>query len=62
MTNGTTSGLILLVLIASLVAFVLTRVRRRLGMGNATGRTWIIIMGAVILALLVIWAYQTQGR
>ncbi len=61
MTNGTTNGLILLVLIAGLVAFVLTRVRRRLGMGNATGRTWVIIMSAVILAFLAIWAYQTQG-
>ncbi len=57
MTNGTTNGLILLVLIAGLVAFVLTRVRRRLGMGNATGRTWVIIMSAVILAFLAIWAY-----
>ena len=46
---GMTSGIILLVLIAALVAFVLTRTRRRLGMGNATGRTWIIIMAVVIL-------------
>ena len=56
-----TSGIILLVLIAALVAFVLTRTRRRMGMGNATGRTWIIIMAVVILVVLGLWAYQTQG-
>ena len=56
-----TSGIILLVLIAALVAFVLTRMRRRMGMGNATGRTWIIIMAVVILVVLGLWAYQTQG-
>ena len=58
---GMTSGIILLVLIAALVAFVLTRMRRRMGMGNATGRTWIIIMAVVILVVLGLWAYQTQG-
>ena len=56
-----TDGIILLVLIAALVAFGATRGRRRLGMGNATGRTWIIIMAAVILALLALWAYQTHS-
>ena len=54
-------GIILLVLIAALVAFGVTRARRRLGMGSATGRTWLIIMAAVILALAALWAYQTHG-
>ena len=58
---GMTDGIILLVLIAALVAFGVTRGRRRLGMGSTTGRTWIIIMAAVILALLALWAYQTRS-
>ncbi len=62
MTDVTSSGIILLVFIAALVTFFLTRARRRLGMGNATGRTWIIIMAAVILAVLVLYAAQTQGK
>ena len=49
-------------LIAALVTFFLTRARRRLGMGNATGRTWLIIMAAVILAVLALYAYQAQGK
>jgi heme/copper-type cytochrome/quinol oxidase subunit 2 len=57
-----TTGIILLVFIAALVAFFLTRVRRRAGMGNATARTWLIIMAAVILAVLALYAYQTQGK
>ena len=57
-----TTGIILLVFIAVLITFFLTRARRRLGMGNATGRTWLIIMAVVILAVLVLYAYQTQGR
>jgi DNA-binding transcriptional MerR regulator len=59
---GMTTGIILLVFIAVLVTFFLTRARRRLGMGNATGRTWLIIMAVVILATLALYAYQTQGR
>ena len=62
MTDVTSSGIILLVFIAALVTFFLTRARRRLGMGNATGRTWIIIMAVVILAVLLMYAYQTQGK
>jgi len=58
---GMTDGIILLVFIAALVAFGVTRARRRLGMGSATGRTWLIIMAAVILALAALWAYQTHG-
>lgn len=59
---GMTDGIILLVLIAALVAFGVTRARRRLGMGGSTGRTWIIIMTAVILALAALYAYQAHGR
>ena len=59
---GMTTGIILLVFIAALVTFFLTRARRRLGMGNATGKTWLIIMAAVILAVLALYAYQAQGK
>lgn len=59
---GMTDGIILLVLIGSLVAFGVTRARRRLGMGAGTGRTWVVVIAAVALALLALWAYQTQGR
>jgi hypothetical protein len=31
-------------------------------MGGSTGRTWIIIMAAVILALAALYAYQAHGR
>jgi heme/copper-type cytochrome/quinol oxidase subunit 2 len=57
-----TTGIILLVFIAALVTFFLTRMRRRVGMGNATARTWLIIMTVVILAVLALYAYQTQGK
>ena len=53
-----TNGLILLVFIAAVVAFAATRVRRRMGMGNATFRSLGVIMGVVILAVLLIWVYQ----
>ena len=59
---GMTDGIILLVLIAALVAFGVTRTRRRMGMGSSTGRTWIIIMTAVIVALAALYAYQAHGR
>jgi DNA-binding transcriptional MerR regulator len=58
---GMTDGITLLVLIGALVAFGVTRTRRRLGMGGTTGRTWVIIIAAVVLALAAVWAYQTRG-
>ena len=36
------------------------RVRRRMGMGNATFKTWAVIMAVVVLAVLMLWVYQTQ--
>jgi hypothetical protein len=55
-----TSGLILLVFIAALVTVFAIRVRRRMGMGNATFKTWAVIMAVVVLAVLMLWVYQTQ--
>jgi len=54
-----TTGLILLVLIAFLVAFVLARVRRWMGMGM-TWRLWVTVMVAVILLSLALWAYSAK--
>ncbi len=55
------SGVILLVLIAALLAFSLFRVRRKLGMGGATGRMWTVAIIGIAIGLLVLWAYQTSG-
>jgi hypothetical protein len=51
-------GLILLVFIGILVALLVVRARRRLGLGS-TGRTWLfIILWAVILGLVLYAAAQ----
>jgi hypothetical protein len=50
-----TTGLILLAFLAVLVAFFLTRMRRRLGLG-VTGRTWIAIIAVFALVVLGLWA------
>jgi hypothetical protein len=52
-------GLILLGFLAVLVAFFLTRTRRRMGM-NVTGRMWLTIMTAVVLIGLTLWAASHQ--
>jgi hypothetical protein len=50
-----TTGLILLGFLAVLVAFFLTRMRRRLGLG-VTGRTWAVIIAAFAIVVLGLWA------
>jgi hypothetical protein len=50
-----TTGLILLAFLAVLVAFFLTRMRRRLGLG-VTGGTWIVIIAVFALVVLGLWA------
>ena len=55
------NGLILLVLIAVLLAFGWFRVRRRAGMGNATGRMWAVAVTGIAIGLLVLWVFQTQN-
>jgi DNA-binding transcriptional MerR regulator len=56
---GMTSGLILLVLIAALITFGLTRVRRRMGIGS-TRQTWITAMLVIIFFVLILWVTQTH--
>jgi ABC-type uncharacterized transport system permease subunit len=55
------AGLILLVFLALLVAFGWSRLRRRLGMGTTSGRTWLIVMAVFVVGVLALWAYSTQG-
>ena len=46
-----TTGLILLGFLAVLVAFFLTRMRRRLGLAT-TGRTWAVIIAVFVVVVL----------
>jgi hypothetical protein len=50
-----TTGLILLAFLAVLVAFFLTRMRRRLGLG-VTGRTWAVVIAVFAIVVLALWA------
>jgi hypothetical protein len=52
-------GIILLVLIALIIAYVVTRTRRRMGL-LVTGRTWLMVMIAVVIGALALWASQTH--
>jgi uncharacterized membrane protein YjjP (DUF1212 family) len=47
-------GLILLAFIAGLIALFTTRVRRRLGL-SSNGKTWLIVIVVVIVAVLALW-------
>jgi hypothetical protein len=55
----TSSGIILLVLIGLIVAYAVVRTRRRMGM-LVTGKTWIVVIVGVVIALLALWATQTH--
>jgi hypothetical protein len=55
-----TTGLILLVFIALLVAFGWARVRRRLGM-STSGRAWLAVIVIVEIGVLALWASSTHG-
>ncbi len=52
-------GVILLVMIALIITYIVTRTRRRMGM-LVTARTWLIMMVAVIIGILALWASQTH--
>jgi len=55
-----TTGLILLVFLALLVAFGWARFRRRLGM-STSGRAWLTVMVIVVLGVLALWASSSHG-
>jgi hypothetical protein len=52
-------GIILLVMIALIIAYVVTRTRRRMGL-LVTGKTWLVVMVAVVIGVLALWASQTH--
>lgn len=57
LTTG--SGIILLALIALIVAYVVARSRRRMGL-LVTGKTWIAVVIGVVIVILVLWASQAH--
>jgi hypothetical protein len=48
-------GIILLLVLAAIVAYVVTRTRRRMGM-LVTGKTWIFAMTGFVVVVLAMWA------
>jgi hypothetical protein len=52
-----TQGFILLVVIALIIAYVVMRTRRRMGL-LVTGKTWLVVMLGVIIVALALWASQ----
>ncbi|HEX9034834.1 MAG TPA: hypothetical protein VF834_23560 [Streptosporangiaceae bacterium] len=54
-----TNGLILLGVIAFLIALVIARVRRRMGMA-VNGRYYAVTMAGIAIVVLILWA--TRGR
>jgi ABC-type spermidine/putrescine transport system permease subunit II len=55
----TSSGIILAVLIALIVAYAIARTRRRMGL-MVSGKTWIAVIVGVVVVLLALWATQTH--
>jgi hypothetical protein len=55
----TSSGIVLLVVIALIAAYVVARTRRRMGL-LVTGRTWIAVVVGVAIVVLALWATQTH--
>jgi Na+-driven multidrug efflux pump len=49
-----TSGLILLALLGTIVAFFVTRMRRRMGLG-VTGSTWATVIAVFAIVVLGMW-------
>jgi len=54
-------GLILLVVIAAIVTYVVTRTRRRMGL-IVTGKTWVTIMLGFVVVVLAMWAVNVSGH
>jgi hypothetical protein len=52
-------GIILLLVIALIVAYVAARTRRRMGL-LVTGKTWLVVMAVVVIGLLALWASPTH--
>jgi hypothetical protein len=48
-------GIVLLLVLAAIVAYVVARTRRRMGL-LVTGRTWIAVMTGFVVVVLALWA------
>jgi hypothetical protein len=57
--GSVTNGIILLLVLALIVAYVITRTRRRMGL-IVTGKTWIAIMTGFVIIVLAAWAASTH--
>jgi hypothetical protein len=52
-------GIVLLVFLALIIAYVIARTRRRMGL-LVTARTWFIVIVCVVVGVLALWATQTR--
>jgi len=52
-------GFILLLVLAAIVGYVVTRTRRRMGL-VVTGKTWLAIMTGFVIIVLASWAATTR--
>ena len=53
-------GIILLVVLAAIVAYVIVRTRRRMGL-VVTSKTWVTVMVGFVIVVLAMWAATTHG-
>ena len=54
-------GIILLLVIAAIVTYVITRTRRRMGL-IVTGKTWLWTMTGFVIVVLVMWAVSVRNH
>ncbi len=54
-------GIILLVVIAAIVTYVVTRTRRRMGL-VVTSKTWVTVMVGFVVVVLAMWAVSVSGH
>jgi hypothetical protein len=52
-------GIVLLLVLAAIVGYVVARTRRRMGL-LVTGKTWLVVMVAVVIVVLALWAGSTH--
>jgi hypothetical protein len=53
-------GIILLVVLAAIVAYVIVRTRRRMGL-VVTSKTWVTVMVGFVIVVLAMWAATSHG-
>jgi hypothetical protein len=56
---GMSQGIVLLLVLAVIVAYVVARTRRRMGL-LVTGKTWIFVMTGFVIVVLALWAGSTH--